>query len=332
MQAAYTAASAGDTINLAAGVYPGQVLSGGSKAVTFRGRPSAPAGYAVLRQLQTANDNLTLDGLDIDANKQMLSNGHALFENGGGNNDTIENSRIGNVTDQKGALVDGDHLTFDNVTFHDVYQVTDGVHNECIYAIGVPNFVARDNTFTNCATMDLFFKYGSWWSPQPPAYGNVTLENNVFGHSTNGTGWHYYGLYIGDTGPNSSTLMDHWTVRNNTFENDVMLGSNANTTRWDGNLGNWECITGITYNHNLGAKCGTTDQAVNPASSCGPPACPTLRTAAFGWTDPAHGDFHLTPTSTAINNADPTDYPARDHDGIARPSGAAPDAGAYEYH
>src|SRR5262249_27892546 len=142
MQAAYNAASAGDTINFASGVYPGQVLDGGSKAVTFRGRPSAPAGYAVLRQLQTANHNLTLDGLDIDANKQMLSNGHALFENGGGDNDTIENSRIGNVIDQKGALVDGDHLTFDNVFFHDVYQVTDGVHNECIYAIGVPNFVA----------------------------------------------------------------------------------------------------------------------------------------------------------------------------------------------
>ena len=42
--------------------------------------------------------------------------------------------------------------------------------------------------------MDISLGRGDWWG-QPP-YGNVTLENNVFGHSVNGSGWHYYGLRV----------------------------------------------------------------------------------------------------------------------------------------
>jgi hypothetical protein len=70
--------------------------------------------------------------------------------------------------------------------------------------------------------MDLLFTYGSWWSPIPPSYGNVTIENNVFGHSegASNTGWHYYGLYIGWIGPNGANdPMNSWAVRSNTFNN-----------------------------------------------------------------------------------------------------------------
>ena len=34
-------------------------------------------------------------------------------------------------------------------------------------------------TFRNCATIDISLGRGDWWG-QPP-YGNVTIENNVFG-------------------------------------------------------------------------------------------------------------------------------------------------------
>ena len=80
-------------------------------------------------------------------------------------------------------LASGANLTIDNVMFHDAVLKTDGdVHMECLYAIGVPGFTIRNSTFRDCAIMDAFFTYGSWWSPQPPAYGNVTIENNVFAH------------------------------------------------------------------------------------------------------------------------------------------------------
>ena len=79
-------------------------------------------------------------------------------------------------------LATGAGLTVDNVDFHDAIYRTDGTHMECLYAIGVPGFTLRNSSFRDCAVMDVFFTYGSWWSPLPPAYGNVTIENNVFAH------------------------------------------------------------------------------------------------------------------------------------------------------
>ena len=166
--------------------------------------------------------------------------------------------------------------------------------------------------------MDLFFTYGNWWSPKPPAYGNVTIENNVFAHSerTNNAGWHYYSLYVASLGPNGpADPMNGWVVRNNTFELGVAMDptSATNGSRWGGNVGSWDCKSGMTFRYNVGKTCSSTDKAAS----------------AFGWSNPAAYDFHLTSTSPAINAADPNDAPSKDADGKGRTG--APDAGAYEF-
>jgi hypothetical protein len=48
--------------------------------------------------------------------------------------------------------------------------------------------------------------------------------------------------------------------------------------------------------------------------------------------DPAHGDYHLMPGSPAIDAADTTIPDDHDFDGTARPQGAGPDIGAFEFH
>jgi hypothetical protein len=202
------------------------------------------------------------------------------------------------------------------------------VHMECLYAIGVPGFTIRNSTFRDCAIMDLFFTYGGWWSPQPPAYGNVTVENNVFAHSEddNNTSWHYYGLYIASIGPNGTAdPMSGWVVRNNTFENEVAIAPDrgSNGTRWVGNIGSWDCTPGITFSHNVGDKCSASDKAVSPSSSS------STQTAPMGWVNPAAADFHLKAGSPAIDAGDPADFPARDRDGRLR--SGTPEAGAYEF-
>src|SRR6202008_4485951 len=124
-----------------------------------------------LRQLINQADNITFEGLDLDA--QGTQTNWAVFESGGRLNVTLKNSRVGNVIDEKGAMLGGSsstastNLVIDNVVFHDVSQA--------------PGLTVRNSTFTNCATMDLFIVRGDWWGQQP--YGDVTLENNVFGHS-----------------------------------------------------------------------------------------------------------------------------------------------------
>jgi hypothetical protein len=315
---AYQVAAAGDVVQIAAGVYPAQVVPSGSKAVTFDGQPGNK-----LRKLDNFADNVIFNGLDLDAN--FATPETAVFENRGADNVTFKNGRIGNVTDQKGAVPSGANFTFDNVDFHDAVMSVSGTHMECVFAIGVPGMVVRNSTFRNCAVMGLFFVYGDWWSPLPPPYGNVTIENNVFEHVLNEDGsWNAYPLYIGGTG---SQTLNGWVVRNNTFEQNASVGLNhssgAVNSRWVGNLGGWDCVPGMVYRYNVGKKCGATDREVTPNENS------RTTIAPFGWVAPRSGNFKLSPGSVAIGAADPTDHPATDREGNLR--GDVADAGALEY-
>ena len=314
---AYATAAAGDVVQAAAGLYPAQRVPAGTKAVMFRG-----AAGARLRELDNFADNVTFDGIEVDAQFAKV----AGFENHGAANVTFKNGRIGNVTDEKGAVVSGTNFTFDNVVFHDVRLTDPNVHNECVYAIVVPGMTVRNSTFQACATMDLFFTYGDWWTPLPPAYGGVTLENNVFAHSTmeqSDPSWHYYSLSVGNTAHGGGALKD-WTVRNNTFEIPAAVSRESSSgSRWVGNLGSWDCVAGVEYRHNVGTRCSSTDKAITPAAST------RTRVAPFGWVAPALNDFRLRAESPAIGAADPGDAPADDRDGHPRDS--RPDAGAYEF-
>jgi Bacterial TSP3 repeat len=320
MARGYAVAAAGQVVQLAAGTYPRQDVPAGTKAVTFRGGP----GVSV-RQLMSNASNATYDGIEVDAGG-LHTTGAALEIHGSGT--TFKNAAVGNVVDEKGLLVVGANHTVDNVVFHDAILRTNGVHMECVYAIGVPGFTIRNSTFRDCAVMDLFFTYGSWWTPQPPSYGNVTIENNVFSHpemESNG-GWHYYSLYINPVGPaGAADPLDGWVVRHNTFERtaSIVPQQGTNGTRWVGNLGDWDCRAGISYTYNVGKKCSATDKQVSPASSS------QTATAPLGWVNPGTLDFHLTASSPALNAGDPADHPATDRDGVPRDS--TPDAGAYEY-
>ena len=69
--------------------------------------------------------------------------------------------------------------------------------------------VVRNSTFTNCAVMDIFFVWPDWWSPLPPPYGNVTLDNNSFGDPDGSC----CGIYIGGTGPGPQRNTRHEHAR-----------------------------------------------------------------------------------------------------------------------
>ncbi len=322
---AYNVAAPGDVISVAPGEYGPQTVPTGSKPVTFLGVPGNK-----IRQLKSDADNVTFDGLDLDAGGTKTTG--AVFEHGGSSNVTLRNSRVGNVVDEKGAMLGGSsdpnptNVVIDNVEFHDVVQRSSGVHNECIMT-HAPGITIRNSTFRNCATMDVSLGRGDWWG-QPP-YGNVVLENNVFGHSVNGSGWHHYSFawFIGS--------FENARVVNNTFENAVLtadenIGGGPYSGVWANNIGGgWQCLPGVTYRNNVGRACHSSDKALSPSSSCAPPACSPARTIPVGWLNPAGVDFRLAATSPAVNAGSAEYAPLRDRLGLLRD--ARPDAGAYEF-
>ena len=170
--------------------------------------------------------------------------------------------------------------------------------------------------------MDISITRGDWWG-QPP-YGSVTLENNVFGHSTNGgTGWHYYGLawFIGK--------FANARVVNNTFENAVGMASHIGPARtrgvWANNIGGgWDCLSGVTYRGNVGKKCDASDIAMSARQLVRAAGLlPARRCRSAGSIPPAY-DFHL--KSARRRQQGQRDVrPAKDRDGKAR--NGAPDVG-----
>ena len=309
---AYNRSADGDVIVVSAGRWGDtETVPEGSKRVTFQGAPGNSI-YQVINR----SDNVTFDGLDVDGKGAKIN----TFYDSGNRNWTFKNGRIGNIVDEKGALLAGSDtstdpagVVIDNVVFHDVLAVGEGVHNECVMTHS-PGITIRNSLFTNCATMDVSLGLG--WTGQQP-YGNVTLENNVFGHSVNGNKWHYYGLAW------YANMFRNARVVNNTFENAVLIershiGDPPYSGVWANNLGTgWICLAGVVYEGNVGTKCGASDKAMAASSL---PA---------NWVDPLGVNFRLKPTSPAIGAARAAHAPALDRDGFARD--ARPDAGAHEF-
>ncbi len=325
LTAAYHAAQPGDVIELACGSYGDWDTPAGSKQITVR---AATRNCAKFSRLHAKSSNITFDGLDVDAGggvPECAGGDCAAYETWGGNtNITFTNGRIGHVGGQKGAFLHGvgstepQGIVIENTEIHDVRVTAAGQHLECVMS-HTPGVTFRGNVFRNCGVFDISLGRGDWWGQ--PEYGNVTIVNNLFGHSVDdGADWHYYGLAWW------LRSLDGARVINNTFENSVSMDRADGGTGgvWANNIGGgWTCEPGVVYAGNVGKSCGPQDKAVSPSSST------QNQTAPMGWLNPGAFDFHLTAGSPAVDAGSAQYAPSTDREGT--PRSGLPDAGAYEY-
>jgi hypothetical protein len=355
--AAYHAANPGDLVLVQSGNYGDQSLSAdGTKAAGGARVVIAPATGATVvvgsKPLSTTiqtSEGLDVEGAnaitfqdfivrgDVTANAgannityQNITTNNGVFGIYGGLNISFIGGGYGNVSRYNGRFyesangVHNQNIVVDGITVHDI--TSDDLN--CCHVTGLlvadaDGIVIKNSKFYNNYVFDL--ELGVFLDQ---VLNNVTVENNTFGSGTNGV------PFSSSLAENTNTTSwNNLNVRNNTalvaMRHPDCSGGCTNV-RYSGNISPLTasypsaCVNspGITYSHNVwtggAGTCSASDKAVANAglvnSNISPP------------------DLHLTSSSPAIDAGDPTNCPATDIDGQARPNGTTCDAGADEYY
>ena len=302
----------------------------GSKKLTVRATDDS---RPTVRYLTARSNDITLEGLRIEkltiyGSRQTYDNVHVdgrFLRHPGiehllGDDNTFKNGRVGNITDEKGALIGPKRFTFENVVFHDVLVTDESVHNECLYATGAEGLTVRRSTFHACATMDLFVD--QLHRRTPTSATDHAREQHL--------------RALDDGSPRLLALLQRrgpprrrCAARLGRAQQHVRARRHGGPGDRVRPLGGQPRRLGLRLRRhatgfNVGNACGELDSGVFPAAST------KVRPAAFGWLNPAAFDFRLGANSPALDNADPEDFPTTDRNGAPRPNGFGPDAGALE--
>ncbi|HXR61901.1 MAG TPA: choice-of-anchor Q domain-containing protein, partial [Solirubrobacterales bacterium] len=343
----YKLAQPGDAIEMAAGTYGDTALSFDSAKTSDQDvlfRPAAGATVTISPQFHVHARHLELRGLrftsklwiessaaDVTLRDNTLKN-FDLYSSGTQSSREIsfiggsvgpsadENSRI--ASNGTSTSASPEDILIDGVDFHD-FTLSPGsdAHVECLQVWAVDGLTIRDSSFRNCEVFDIFLQKLPGGSAATPS--NILIENNFFDCCRSG----YYAIRFGD---HAGSSWKNVTIRNNSLNKEinpdpsvpysnVKILSNVGPAVkfWSGSTGAVQGKpAGVEVDYNVwysGSKVGSHDKV-----------------AASGFRDAAAADFHLNAGAAAIDAGSPTNSPATDIDGDARPAGAAPDAGADE--
>jgi len=338
---AYRVARPGQTVEVAAGTYPGQRIQfDGDKrsshdvvfepvrgaSVRVAGEVFVDARHLEFRRMVFADGwqtrstaaDVTFRGirsrqLFIFSAQQVRVLGGAIGPSPRATYDSIISSATGGPPPR--------NILFDGVYFHDWVDVDPGQanHIECLQIGSGVNVIIRRSRFRRCGTHDIFVR--SWGSLNETTHPlrSFTIENNFFDKTTNG----YYSVQVAE-GLDPNTRCENFLIRNNSalqgFHIACPAGGQfgvqvyANILPW---MSRGECdLAGSRWDYNVyasGQRCGGHD-----------------RIGASGFVDPGQFDLRLRRGAAAINHGDPNSFPRVDIFGQRRPKGRRPDAGADE--
>jgi hypothetical protein len=327
---AYHVARPGQTVEIAAGSYPGQQLTrdaskrshadvvvrpaAGAK-VTIHSLDVVGAAHVEVRDLAVPDGWQVLPGSSDVTLRNLESNAAYVVSASDVN---VLGGSAGPQTDYDTGQIKPDCLVgcppslrilFDGVHFHDaVLSPGSNAHVECLQIWGSRYVTIRNSRFVNCDSHNVFV------GGEGERVRDITFENNMGGEVPSG----YHSFRIAAAADDEGCTNIVYRYNSATTAMLVECGRSASGVRLVGNLGPYDqqnCERNLVFSHNVwdGAKCGATD--VNAPS---------------GFRDARRNDLRLAAGSAAIDRGDPRDYPAVDIDGTRRPAGRAPDAGAHE--
>jgi hypothetical protein len=328
----YEAAKPGEQVELAAGTYSGQqeIQPDSSKTseedVIFR--PAAGADVRVdaldvfgahveVRGVTIARDFYVKCGAEdvtLRRSKATLffirsASDVSIVDTEFGPSDTI--SQIGIVAGTPECEPAPSNVTLDGVYMHDFTNDDPSVHMECLTVQSFTGMAIRRSRFHHCEDFDILFKASA-----PTLHSHALLIENTWFDSP----WPDGTSAIQFSEPDSGGSFTDVLIRNNSFAGTLTLKPEVSYR-------NLQVLSNVGTRY--GGGCGQATSGHNVWSSTSPCAA-TDRQAPTGYVDAAGFDFHLQAGAAAINHGHPTNHPATDQDGDARPRGNAPDSGADE--
>ena len=344
MQAALTAAAAGDTIVIKNGTYGNQSLTSGGKAsvVTFY---AETYGSVLVSGLTVNIDKIYVYGVigsgtgNSRGSLSVNSGGTGTLVNGfrgstlsinAGNHITIEHCEFGNNnTDLASGEYDlvqiwsaSSNITIKNNIFHDHHQNSTNnditYHNDIMqFYPGGSNIIIDGNIFYNGPTSDIQAGGGT--------LNNWVVQNNYFGDPVDGGNMFAWGQ------ASCGTLV----FRNNVIGGNISFindgGCSGGSVDISGNI-YLNAVAAVYYGgpapsggYNVFPVSGGITSGSN-ARRCSPSWLNGKPSASNGY------DIRLNASDTcAIDHGNPSNYAPSDMYGALRPYGGAPDAGANEF-
>ncbi|MEA2659841.1 MAG: hypothetical protein QOF64_2440 [Candidatus Binatota bacterium] len=335
---AYQEAMRGEIVEVAAGDYADQTITSnavktGSGRVIFRpaekakvslGKIRVEASNVELRNMRTpewyaapGSRNLVFRNIRVKGAIFITSASRISVIGGSvgpGTNFSPE------IKAAAGSTVAPRNILIDGVTFHDWTRTDLSAHVDCLHVLTVDGLVVRNSRFRNCEAFNILFtQYGDAGPPR-----HVVIENNFFDCCRSG----FYSVYLsGQPALNGGSPFRDFLIRFNSANKGFAVGETttdaASDVRFDSNVApipnRLLCAwTGVSWSYNVwqgkGSRCSKSDRVARP-----------------GFLDPVNLDFRLRRGAAPVDRGNPTDFPARDIEGNRRPSGRAPDAGAYEF-
>jgi hypothetical protein len=326
-------AKPGEVVEIAAGTYPEQQLTGAARPPSGRPvvfRPASGArveiGGLVVGAQDVELERLEVTGLYVDARardvvlRELTVKG-ALFITSAARISVLGGS-VGPGTDvssqikaESGSTTPPRDIRIEGVAFHDFTRSDPSAHVECLHVMAVERLTLRGNSFSNCEAFDvLFTKFGETGSPR-----DILIENNTFSCCRSG----FYSVFLGG---GHGEIWEDVLVRNNSADRGFSVSQEAvgprARVRFLSNVAPGVnpllCgLPGVEWDYNVWSE--------------GRPCGPNDRVAASGFRNAAAGDFRLRRGAAAIGSGHPRSVPRVDADGRRRPQGGRPDAGAFEY-
>lgn len=207
-QAAYDAATCGDTVYVRDGTYPAQAIGASSEhsscaaPVVIRSEHARNARVAAFRigapwvrvsNIDFGTGSVDVFGWDSTIGCHSVATAHVTVSGSvfgaiyvqNAQHLTVSRNSIGNVTNAESEVHDGtdpacpgnNELVFRGNVWHDYLNPAGGaVHMECLQLENVENTLLEGNRFRNCGQYDVFVSNGS----PPGPVRNLTISNNYF--------------------------------------------------------------------------------------------------------------------------------------------------------